>query len=80
MIASQLFYKSMEQYAHHLLFAFYHFHNEEHLKSPPFFVTYLNKLQESVVMEIIEYSKSLIKPFIVSMQTPVIMVSNLCLI
>ena len=25
---------SMEQYAHHLLFAFYNFHNEEHLKSP----------------------------------------------
>ena len=40
----------------------------------------LKQLQESVVMEIIEYSKSLIKPFIVCMQTPVIMVSNLCLI
>ena len=40
-----------EQYAHHLLFSFYPFRNEEYLKSPPFIRTYLTKLQEPGVLE-----------------------------
>ena len=44
--------KHTEQYAHHLLFSFYPFRNEEQLKSPPFMGSYIMKLQEPGVMDI----------------------------
>ena len=48
---------------YHLLFTFYPFRNEEHLKSPPFSEKDLKKLQESSVMEIVDRNKSLIVPY-----------------
>ena len=47
-------HKSLEQYAHHFLFAFYPFRNEEHLKSAPLSGTYYHKLQEPGLMEMVE--------------------------
>ena len=47
-------HKSLKQYAHNFLFAFYPFRNKEHLKSAPFSGTYYHKLQEPGLMEIVE--------------------------
>ena len=49
--------KHIEQYSHHLLFAFYPFRHEEHLKSPSNKGTYFAKLQEPGVMDIINRNK-----------------------
>ena len=55
--------KSIEQYAHHLLFTFYLFRDEVYLKSPPMTETYFAKLQEPGVMDIISKNKAIMEPF-----------------
>ena len=50
--------KHIEQYSHHLLFTFYSFRHEEHLKPPSNKGTYFAKLQEPGVMDIINRNKS----------------------
>ena len=55
--------KHMEQYALHLLFSFYPFRDEEPLKFPPFMVSYVMKLQEPGVMNIINRNRSVMEPF-----------------
>ena len=45
-------HKSMDQYAHHLLFTFY-----------PFSGTYFGKLQKLGLMEIVDRYKSLLEPY-----------------
>ena len=55
--------KHIEQYVDHLLFPFYPFQDEEQLKSPPFTGSYVMKLQEPGVMDIIDRIKSVIEPF-----------------
>ena len=45
------------------MFAFYPFHNKEHLKSPPFSGAYYRKLQELGVMEIVCRNKTLIEQY-----------------
>ena len=49
-------YKYPEKYAHHLLFMFYPFHNEENLKSNDS-GTFSEKLQESGVLDIVNRNK-----------------------
>ena len=55
--------KHIEQYAHHLLFSFYSFRDEEQLKSPPFMDSYVMELQEPGVMDIINRNRSVMEPF-----------------
>ena len=55
--------KHIEQYAHHLLFSFYSFWDEEQLKSPPFMDSYVTELQEPGVMDIINRNRSVMEPF-----------------
>ena len=55
--------KHIEKYAHHLLFSFYPFRDEEQLKSPPFIGSYVMKLQEPGVMDIINRNRSVMEPF-----------------
>ena len=55
-------HKNVEQYAHHLLYAFYPFRHEEELKCTVT-GTYFAKLQESAVLNIINRNKSVIKPY-----------------
>ena len=55
--------KRNEQYFNHLLFAFYPFRHEVHLKSHSNTGTYFAKSQKPGVMEIITRNKSLIEPF-----------------
>jgi len=55
--------KDIEGYAHHMLFSFYPFRNEEHLKSPPFTGTYFAKLQEPGVIEVINRNKAVMEPY-----------------
>ena len=55
-------HKNVEQYAHHLLYAFYPFRHEEELKCTVT-GTYFARLQESAVLNIINRNKSVIKPF-----------------
>ena len=55
--------KHIEQYAHHQLFSFYPFRDEEPLKSPPFMASYVIKLQEPGVMNIINRNRSVMEPF-----------------
>ena len=56
-------HKDIEGYAHHLLFSFYPFRNEECLKSPPFTGTYFAKLQEPGVLDVINRNKSNMEPY-----------------
>ena len=56
--------KHIEQYAHHLLFSFYLFGDEEQLKSPPFTGSYVMKLQEPGVMDIVNRNRFVTEPFI----------------
>ena len=55
--------KNIEQYAHHLLFTFYPFRDEEYLKSLPMTGTYFAKFQEPGVMDIISRNKAIMEPF-----------------
>ena len=55
-------HKSIEQYAHHLLFAFYPFRKEEELKSSTT-STYFAKLQEPFVTSIVNENKKLMEPY-----------------
>ena len=55
--------KHIEQFAHHLLFSFYPFRDEEPLKSPPFMVSYVMMLQKPGVMNIIDRNRSLMESF-----------------
>ena len=56
--------KHIEQYAHHLLFSFHPFRDEKQLKSPPFTSSYVIKLQEPRVMNIVNRNRLAIEPFI----------------
>ena len=55
-------HKSIEQYAHHLLFTFYPFRKEEELKSSTT-GTYFAKLQEPFVTSIVNENKKLMEPY-----------------
>ena len=55
-------HKSIEQYAHHLLFVFYPFRKEEELKSSTT-GTYFAKLQEPFVTSIVNENKKLMEPY-----------------
>ena len=52
-----------EEYAHHMLFMYYPFRNENELKSgnPP---TYNNKLRESNVISFVNQNCARVKPFV----------------
>eukprot|EP00111_Clytia_hemisphaerica_P014081 TCONS_00041443-protein len=53
--------KKPERYAHHLLFMFYHFRNEEELKGP--LGTYTEKLLSPEVLDEINRNKAVFEPF-----------------
>ena len=55
--------KHIEQYLHQMLFSFYPFRDKEQLKSPPFMGSYVMKLQEPGVMDIINRNRSVMEPF-----------------
>ena len=55
--------KLIDQYAHHLLFSFYPFRDEELLKSAPFMGSYVMKLQEPGAMAIINRNRFVMEPF-----------------
>ena len=55
--------KHIKQYAHHLLFLFYPFGDEEQLRCPPFTGSYVMKLQEHGVIDIINRKRSIMEPF-----------------
>ena len=55
-------HKNVEQYAHHLLFAFYAFRQEEELKYTVA-GTYFAKLQEAARLNIINRNKSVMEPY-----------------
>ena len=46
-----------------MLFSFYLFRNEDHLKSFTYCGTYLAKLQETFVLEIINYNRQVVEPY-----------------
>ena len=55
-------HKNVEQYAHHLLFAFYPFRKEEELKCTVT-GTYFDKLQEHAVLNVINRNNSVMEPY-----------------
>ena len=55
-------HKFPEKYAHHLLFMFYPFRNEEHLKSSNS-GTFTEKLQEPGVLSVVNINKQMFEPF-----------------
>ena len=55
-------HKFPEKYAHHLLFMFYPFHNEQHSISDNS-GTYSEKLQEPGVIDIVNRNKQIFEPF-----------------
>ena len=55
-------HKFPEKYAHHLLFMFYPFRNEEHLKSSNS-GTFSEKLQEPGVLNVVNRNKQIFEPF-----------------
>lgn len=54
--------KHVEEYSYHVLFSFY-LRNEYHLKSPPYIGTYLAKLQEPGVLEVINSDRQVMELF-----------------
>ena len=46
-----------------MLFSFYQLRDEEDLKHPPFSGTYLGKLQQAVVLNIVHRKKKIMEPF-----------------
>ena len=46
-----------------MYFSFYSFRNEYHLKSPPYCGTYLAKIQEAGVIEIINPNRQVMQPY-----------------
>ena len=55
-------HKYPEKYAHHLLFMFYPFRNEEHLKSSNL-GTFSEKLQDPGILDIVNRNKQIFEPY-----------------
>ena len=55
--------RNVEGYAHHILFSFCMFRDEEYLKHPQFSGTYLEKLQQPEVLNIVHRNKKTMEPF-----------------
>ena len=55
--------RNAEGYAHHMLFSFYPFRDKEDLKHPSFSGTYLEKLQNPEVIDMVHRNTKIMEPF-----------------
>ena len=55
--------RKIETFPQHMLFFFYPFRNEEHLKLLPITGTYFEKLQEPGILDVINIKRVMMEPF-----------------